>query len=141
MNTENKRILILAILSIQSSYLQETEAPAGNVPDTVQFWLLPRSAWRIKTFATDHDIHIHDIPSLSRPAEECVEFFVQNIEKSYGDVIAAMHVLHFDDYTDTAAVQATLKANGLKPHLEIAPAGFAFYNPDNGRYRTQSEPK
>jgi hypothetical protein len=141
MKNENKRILIIALLTIQSSYLEEMEKPAGDIPDTVQFWLLPESAWRIKTFAVDHDIHVHNIAKLPKFSENCIDFFVSNIEKSYGDVIAAMHIIHFENYTDTDSVQSRLKENGLNPNLEVAPAGFAFYNPDSGHYRTKSQPK
>jgi len=31
--------------------------------------------------------------------------------------------------------------HNLKGSLEVAPNGFAFWNPDNGHYKAQSTPK
>jgi len=56
--------LILGILNIESSYLDNLERPAGAVPDTVQFWFAPDSQWRTKTYAIDHDIHIHQVATV-----------------------------------------------------------------------------
>ena len=58
---ETTYILVLAILSIQSSYLEDKEIPAERIPDTVQFWYSPGITWRVKTYAIDHDIHIGSV--------------------------------------------------------------------------------
>ena len=130
------RILVLAVLSVQSSYRKNTEQPAGKVPDTVQWWLTPNNAWRIKTFALDHDIHIYEIGTPIDP-----EKAISNTKKSYGDVIRSLNVLQFPDYTAEQIVRETLQRAGLTPNLEIAAGDFAFWNPDGARYRTQSRPR
>src|SRR4051812_9427979 len=89
--------LILAILTVESSYLQEVEHPAKTVPDTVQFWFAPDSQWRIKTFAIDHDIHVHRIGATNTTDRLTTEFAENNIQKAYGDVTAAVLVLEFPD--------------------------------------------
>jgi hypothetical protein len=58
--------LVLAILSIQSSYARDVEQSLDtpdDVPDTLQWWVSPQGSWRIKTYALDHDIHTHDVGS------------------------------------------------------------------------------
>lgn len=56
--------LLLAVLNIQSSYsrnIEESFDGSSGVPDTLQWWITPESAWRIKTYALDHDIHTHSV--------------------------------------------------------------------------------
>ena len=76
----NAFTLILAVLTVESSYLQEVERPTKNVPDTVQFWFTPDSQWRIKTFAIDHDIHVHRIGAPGSEARLTAEFATNNIK-------------------------------------------------------------
>ena len=54
-----KGTLIIGVLTVESSYAQNSERPSRGVPDTVQFWIDPGGAWRIRTYAIDHDIHPH----------------------------------------------------------------------------------
>ena len=129
--------LILAVLTVESSYLQEIERPAKDVPDTVQFWFTPDSQWRIKTFAIDHDIHVYRIGAPRLTAE----FATNNIKKSYGDVTASVLVLEFPDPENKADVERILKEHKLKGKLEAVKEGYYFYNPDDGDYRTKSKPK
>jgi hypothetical protein len=134
-------VLVLALLSIEDSYVEEIERPKSDVPDTVQFWLGPDSQWRIKTFAIDHDIHIYrlDDGAVKNPLSS--ERAEANIRKSYGDVIESIRVIRFECPTDSEASARTLVKEGLSGSLEVATAGFAFYNPDAARYHTQSKPK
>lgn len=133
--------LILAILSIESSYLDEVERPAQVVPDTVQFWMAPDSQWRIRTFAIDHDIHVHKIQIADEAKRLTTEFAKANIEKTYGDVTAQVLVIVFEEPSDPEAVKQVLERNHLKGQLEAVKAGYYFYNPDSGNYRTRSQPK
>lgn len=137
----NAFTLILAILTVESSYLQEVEQPAKSVPDTVQFWFAPDSQWRIKTFAIDHDIHIHRLGATDNAARLTTEFAQNNIKKSYGDVTASVLVLAFPDPMNEAEVQRILKEHKLTGKLEAAKDGYYFYNADGGEYRTKSKPK
>ena len=50
--------LVIFFLSVQSSYTSNTEAPATEGAfDTVQFYGGESGCWRIKTYATDQDVH------------------------------------------------------------------------------------
>jgi hypothetical protein len=114
------------------------EKPAGQVPDTVQWWITPDATWRIKTFAIDHDIHIH---SLSESTDNAVDFAVENTKKHYGDVLGKIHVIKFSDASDSRAVADALSQAGLANQLETSEQGFAFWNPDGGKYQTQTRPQ
>src|SRR5216684_2122170 len=58
-------ILVLALLTVESSYTQNIERPASKTPDTLQFWIAPDGTWRIKTYAIDEDVHIHRLGNIS----------------------------------------------------------------------------
>ncbi|MEO5913014.1 MAG: hypothetical protein ABIS50_02195 [Luteolibacter sp.] len=137
----NPFTLVLAILTVESSYLQEVEHPAKIVPDTVQFWFAPECQWRIKTFAIDHDIHVHQIRVDDKSARLTTEFAQNNIKKSYGDVTDTVLVLEFPDPKNDADVQRILRENKVTGKLEAVKEGYYFYNPDRGEYRTKSKPK
>lgn len=137
----NTCTLILAVLTVESSYVQEVERPAENVPDTVQFWFAPDSQWRIKTFAIDHDIHVHRIGAADSAARLTVEFAKNNIKKTYGDVTASVLVLEFADPDDEDGVQRILREHHLAGRLEAVKDGYCFYNADGGDCRSKSKPK
>jgi hypothetical protein len=133
--------LILAILTIESSYLQEIERPAKTVPDTVQFCFGPDSQWRIKTFAIDHDIHVHRVGAADNGNRLTTEFAQNNIKKTYGDVTASVFALTFPDPKNATEVHRILKDHKLTGRLEAVKDGYYFYNVDSGEYRTKSKPK
>jgi hypothetical protein len=133
--------LILAVLDVKSSFIEEVEKPlenADDVPDTLQWWLAPGNAWRIKTFALDHDIHVY---SVGAGTDGLIELAQSNNRKHYGDVITCEHVLRFLDCMNANDVQQVFKRVGLPPRLEVAEGRFAFWKPDEAKYRTQSQPK
>jgi len=131
-----KGTLLIGVLTVQSSYKDNTETQAIKVPDTVQFWVLDSTAWRIRTFAIDHDIHTH---TLGLPKTEPIAYFRSHIERKYGEVLARLVQITVAD--DSAHDRAVLEAAGLSGALERAPTGLVFWNPDGGRYRTQSTPE
>jgi hypothetical protein len=132
--------LLLAILTVKSSYTGEVERPLDgpdDVPDTLQWWI-GEQTWRIRTYALDHDIHTH---SVARTGPEVLELAKQNNAKHYAEVTAAQHVLHFRDCADPDDAATVLGAAGLDNRLEVAAGRFAFWKPDDTRYRTRSRPK
>jgi hypothetical protein len=135
-----KGVLVLAILNVKSSYLHSTEEPvkARDVPDTLQWWIAADQVWRIKTFAADHDIHVYSTGAVKA---DPVALAQANNRKHYGDVIQSEHVLTFEDCTDPEAVAEVLAAAGIGSELEVAPAGFVFWKPDDAEYRSQSRPE
>jgi hypothetical protein len=134
-------VLVVALLSVESSYSENLERPTQGAPDTVQFWFSPEQDWRIKTFAIDHDIHTHRIGDRSSPRRFTPDDAVANTRKHYGDVLSTILVLEFPDPRDSTAVSGILAAHGLHGTLEIGNNGVAFYNPDSGHYRSQSVPE
>lgn len=131
--------LILAILSVRSSYARGVEESATDdqVSDTLQWWVGSSTSWRIKTYVLDHDIHTHDVGSRA----DMVQLAEANNLKHYGDIIKAQHVLDFADCADSAEVQRVLGGVNLAPRLEVAAGRFAFWKPDDARYWTQSTPQ
>jgi len=105
--------LIIAILTVESSYIQNLERPAGKVPDTVQFWITPEVQWRIKTYSIDHDIHTYKLQNKKDGNPISDDFAINNIKKGYEDIIASLIVLKFHDPKDNfqyRPYQATLSS-------------------------------
>jgi hypothetical protein len=133
--------LLLAILNVKSSYIQNIEGPLDDqneVPDTLQYWVSATGSWRIKTFAIDHDIHTY---SVSGDPSKHLEVFRANTLKHYGDVVAVMHEFDFKNCRDSNETHQTLATVGLRPRLEIHMDRYAFWTPDDLEYVTQSRPK
>ncbi len=137
-NAPTKGTLVLGILTIESSYAQNKEQPSHGVPDTVQFWIGSDKAWRIRTYATDHDIHPYSMGDLGKKPTELA---TEHIKKHYSDVLASTVVLEFPDISNTNAVRQVLAQHGLKGSLEVTKVGFAFWNPDDGHYKSKTTPK
>lgn len=134
-------VLILALLTTESSYKSEVERPAIAVADTAQFWFGSQSPWRIRTYAIDHDIHIYSVGSRTDSTEFTQEEAMAHLAKHYNEIVKRQYVLKFQNPADPVEVKQVLEQNGLLGTLEVAPAGFAFYNPDRQKYKTQSTPK
>jgi len=136
----NTVFLIVFVLNVQSSYADNVEREAtGSSRDTVQFMLASGHAWRIKTFAIDHDVHVWHIGEHMQP--EALETLARkNTSDHYGDVIERIVVVPGDG--TLASLQPRLAAAGLAPNLDIAPGDeFAFWTPDAGPYRTRTQPR
>ena len=57
-----KAVLVLFLLSIKSSYVNDDESEATDEQfDTIQFVQTDKGTWRIKTFAVDEDVHLWSI--------------------------------------------------------------------------------
>ena len=133
-------LLVLTILSVQSSYARNIEQPlpAGvGVPDTVQWWIARTGSWRIKTFGVDHDIHTHSLGNAVVMKNQALA----NSRKHYGDVTRSEHLFELADWLNTRDTDSAFRAAGLEPRVEIATGRFAFWKPDDVRYRTQSQPQ
>ncbi|HTU34882.1 MAG TPA: hypothetical protein VMF66_13860 [Candidatus Acidoferrum sp.] len=134
-------VLVLAVLTIKSSYSRNSEAQLeseADVPDTLQWWFSNGDCWRIRTYAQDHDIHVH---RLGKSQQITLELAQRNNLKHYGDVIKVQHVLDFFDCRSEADVSTELRRVGLVPRMETSPGGFTFWKPDDVEYRTKSLPK
>jgi hypothetical protein len=133
--------LLLAILTVRSSYAGNTELPLTSdvdVPDTLQWWVAETGTWRIRTYAIDHNIHTHQVDG--KP-DDLLALARQNNRKHYGDVLKAEYSIKFADCHDQVEVRGEFERVGIDPRLEVAAGQFAFWKPDDARYSTKSEPK
>ncbi len=133
---ETAAVLIVARLTVSSSYGQNVEQPAGERFDTVQFYLsgAGEAACRVRTFALDHDIHVHRI---GWPPDRAHELARAHLDRVYGEVLASVDTIGLprrstQDLRDTGITVGELEV--------AAQGGFAFWNPDGARYATRSEP-
>lgn len=130
-------VLVIFFLTVQSSYLSNSEAEATKDSfDTVQFVATDNGAWRIKTYATDQDVHVW---SIGASPKNIVDLARQNTEKHYGDVLSRGYVIK-----STAGIEGLrheLKKHGLSNDLEISELGFLFWTPAGSNYRSRSKPK
>src|SRR5215471_10180085 len=97
-------ILVIAVLTIKSSYSQNVEFPVedvDDVPDTVQWWLGAGGCWRLRTYAIDHDIHSYKIGNSPQTTLELAQ---TNNQKHFGDITKAHHVIHFANCADPSEV-------------------------------------
>jgi hypothetical protein len=130
--------LVIGVLTVESSYKDGIERPRAAVPDTVQWWITGDHAWRIKTFAIDHDIHIHDIRGTPG---QLVKLANDNTKKHYGDVLEKLVTIEIPARATEASINAALKQHGLRPNAEVGGPGWVFWRPDDAEYRTQSRPE
>lgn len=133
--------LLLALLSVKSSYSREIETAlenADDVPDTLQWWFGEGGCWRIRTYALDHDIHAYQI---ANSLQTTLELAKKNNHDNYGDIIRAQHLIHFVDCANSAELEAEFGRIGLVPRVEIVTAQFAFWKPDEAEYSTKSNPQ
>ncbi|HEY5808521.1 MAG TPA: hypothetical protein VIT67_11160 [Povalibacter sp.] len=131
-------VLIVFTLTIQSSYAEDTEAEADEDSfDTVQFFITATSAWRVRTFSVDEDVHVY---SLGAPTPDLADTVISSTEKTYGDVIAAKHV--FTAAGGIEELKQELESAGWPASLkQSAQHGFAFWVPEGSDYRTRSTPE
>jgi hypothetical protein len=132
-----KVILIIFVLSTQSSYTHDGEFPAtsGNY-DTVQWWLTQDSAFRISTFARTNDIHVYQINKPVSPG-----FAIENTKKHYADIIRSEYVLNIEDVNNRNALTKLVNKELGKGNIEfINHLNSGFWNYDGRNYTTQTDP-
>ena len=134
-------MLVVGRLTIESSYTQNLERSATNVPDTVQFWISETNLWRVRTFAVDHDIHVHSIAKSGPVGADPETFAISHLKKNYGEVLSDIFVFRFGNTSNSATPAERFSEHSLDGSLERAKSGFAFWNPDNAKYQSQSRPQ
>jgi len=133
-------VLLLALLSLKSSYSREIEMTLENahdVPDTLQLWFGDGGCWRIRTYALDQDIHAYQV---ANSLQTTLELGRKNNQDNYGDIIKNQHLIHFVDCANPAELEAEFGRIGLVPRVEIVTGQFAFWKPDGAEYSTKSNP-
>jgi len=124
--------LVLARLTVASSYRHSAERPATGGCDTVQFFLSGAGdrAFRIRTFALDHDIHVQQ---FGQPPDEVIR---SHLDRVYGNVLGSVHVVALRHLSTVDICKAGIGSGALEVVREH---GYAFWNPDGAQYWTQSE--
>lgn len=134
--------LIVGVLNVRSSYRSGMEQPLakGEAPDTVQWCVSDDgTAWRLRSYAFDHDLHalLCGIAGDSAsPAGEMVKEIADEMREQYGAMLKSVHTVELPAFEKKACAQALRRA-GLKPSIDMAPSGFAFWNPDGQPYETE----
>lgn len=131
--------LLIAILTVRSSYRQNVEeATVPGLPaDTLQWWISGEQAFRIRTFALDHDIRVMMTGALG---EDMVAKCLANNRRHYGDVIFREELIEFSDCLDQDEVASKLAALDLSESLRVEKGAFAFWSPNGEHYWNQSAP-
>jgi hypothetical protein len=133
--------LLLAVLTIKSSYSRNLEIPvegAGDTPDTLQWWFGDGGCYRIRTYAIDHDIHVFQIGDSPNTTLELAR---TNNLKNYGDVIKMWHEIDVANWTDASELHAAFGRIGFASRIEGKPGQFMFWKPDDAQYATKSRPE
>jgi hypothetical protein len=132
--------IILSILNVQSSYSKNIEVPANGINDaldTVQWYICGNSAFRIRTYSIDHDIHVHRIGPTDK---DLVALAVKSNSVQYSDILRIQHILKFDTIPDVEKATELLKELKLPGAFESVSDGYLFWNPDSKVYISQSDP-
>jgi hypothetical protein len=129
--------LIVGVLNVRSSYRSGREEPTkrGVAPDTVQWCVSDDgTAWRLRSYAYDHDLHalLCGIADDVAPTTD----FEEQMREQYGSLLRSVHSVDLPAMDKKSAGPAFRRA-GLKPSLDVAPSGFAFWNPDGQPYHTE----
>lgn len=131
--------LIVYVLTVESSYSENLERPAREKFDTLQWWIGPHGAWRIKTYAIDADIHPYRIDA-QKSNEAFRQLAFENTRKNYGDVVGRMVVIDIPKDVSDEGLAAMLKKEGLRPKFEWVDAGYLLWLPDASKYVTRIRP-
>jgi hypothetical protein len=133
-----KILLLVFLVNLESSYLQNVEREVREPADTVQFLLLGNAAWRIKTFSIDQDVHVWSIGDMNQ--ENFESLAESNTQKHYGDVLAG--TVRIEAAGDLNTLKASVQASVLGGTLEVPNSEeFAFWVREAGMYKTKSTPQ
>ncbi len=130
--------MFVSSLNVASSYANDIAEDVGTgTPDTMQWWIGSTESFRIRTYALDHDIHVH---GMAAGGPDIVDLARGNAERTYADLITMQTLIVIDDPEDDEAIADAFRAAGLDANVEIADR-FLFWLPDHGGvYRSKSEP-
>jgi hypothetical protein len=136
--TANGSTLLVYFLSVESSYAQNVERAATSAQDTVQFLLAAGSAWRIKTFAIDSDVHIWSLGPMDQVSFEALAH--SNTAKNYGDVL--QRTVYLKGSPDLQSLTLAAANAGIGGFIEVDSTGtHGFWAPVAGAYQTRTTPR
>ncbi len=128
---------LIYVLTVEGSYLQNTERPAIGAPDTYQCWITPNAAFDVRTFAIDKDVRILQMGhpgGISDP----VQYFQELALEIYGDIIARSYRITAVAGETAEQLREKVKTLGLHPNVEYTPFGFPLWLPEDAKYWSQS---
>jgi hypothetical protein len=112
--------------------------PSGDAFDTVQFFMPDGpTVYRIRTFALDHDIHVYGFAPPQTSLEDRVAALRGHLDRTVNDVLASVELVAVPHMNKQDLVVAGITEGDLEVEPET---GFAFWNPDGGRYYTRATP-
>jgi hypothetical protein len=128
---------LIYVLTVEGSYLQDTDRPANGAPDTYQCWITPNEVYDVRTYAIDKDVRILrvDYPGhISDP----VTYFRQVALETYGDIIGQSYCIDAQAGEPVERLREKLKTLGLHPNVKDTPFGFPLWLPEDAKYWSQS---
>jgi hypothetical protein len=137
MNLTSGGILVVGVLTVESTRADGSERPVLGTTDTVQFWITSTRSWKIRTLAIDHDLIAWDLGDLGSARDDPVEFAQQHIDKHYADVLRSVSILQLTAPHDADSSAQVLQAQALAGALQCLAAGddeIWIWSPDGGDY-------
>lgn len=127
--------LLVTRLTVRTSYVRSVALPAADTFDTIQLYVPDGgpSVYRVRTFAVDHDIHVHSFGA----AGWTIAGLRAHLDRRSADVMGQVHLVPLPHLDTRDLVAAGIRTGALEVAADL---GFAFWNPDGGRYRTRAEP-
>jgi hypothetical protein len=122
------------ISSYKDNY--EIDVRGDTATDTAQWWIGLAEAFRVRTFAIDHDIHVHN---LNRGGPPMVQLALGNHERVYKAITWRQYIVAIEDPTDRTHLDSVFAGSGIAPTSGVWDR-FAWWNPDGGHYEAQSAP-
>lgn len=134
--SDNPTLLVIARLTVSSSYARQAQQPAADDFDTVQLFLPGDrpTAYRIRTFAQDHDIHVHQ---LDWTGDRPPGFIEDYLHRTYGDLLVDVRTIELTRLSTEDLVDAGVTTGQLET---VEDSEYRFWNPDGGDYRARSQP-
>jgi hypothetical protein len=129
-------VLLIFILTVSSSFKDNTEIQAGEYYDVLEWWITAEKSYRIKTFSIDADIQVAEMQT--KEINEMIETAEGNTKKNYGDVIVQELKIEIKDMKDDKELNQILKQYKLKGKFENG--SILFWNPDGRAYESKTEP-
>src|SRR5690242_14872900 len=115
--------LLVARLTVASSYVRNVERPAGAAFDTIQYYLPDAgpAVFRIRTFAVDHDIHVHRVGASG----STIASLRAHLDRTSAGILGRVDLVPLPHVETRDLAAAGIRAGELEVAADL---GFAFWN-------------
>lgn len=137
MGSTGAGILVVGVLTVESTRADGSERAVEGTPDTVQFWMTSSRRWKFRTLAIDHDLLAWDLGDLGSARDHPIEFAQQHIEQHYGDILRSIAVVNLPEPHDAQIAAGALRAQhlaGALQRLEVGDEHMWLWSPDGCDY-------